>query len=213
MGTRDRWKAYLAGMLGLAGAGTAAFPEPGIPFAPREYPCYFTAVAPVVDGVIERPLWDQAPWTETFVDIRGEHFDPGPRHRTRASLLWDENFLYVAADLEEPDLWGTFQQRDAVIYHENDFELFLDPDGDNHFYYELEINALGTVWDLLLPWPYRDGNAAINGWDIAGLKSAVYLDGTLNEPGDTDRGWSVELALPWAILAECARRPAPPGYP
>jgi hypothetical protein len=212
MGNRDRCLAVIAGLLGLSGAGFAAFPVPEVPFAPREYPCYFTAVAPAIDGVVERPLWDQAPWSEAFVDIRGEHFEPGPRHRTRAKLLWDAQYLFVAAELDEPDLWGTYTQRDAVIYHENDFEIFLDPDSDSHFYYELEINALGTVWDLLLPWPYRDGNSAINGWDIAGLRSAVSLDGTLNDPLDTDRGWSVELALPWTILAECARRPAPPDH-
>lgn len=190
----------------------AAFPVPQIPFAPREYPCYFTTAAPEIDGAIESPLWDQAPWSETFVDIRGAQFEPGPRHRTRAKLLWDDVYLYVAAELEEPRLWGTLTERDAVIYHDNDFEIFLDPDGDSHFYYELEINTLGTVWDLLLPWPYRDGNSAINGWDIAGLHSAVRLDGTLNDPSDTDRGWSLELALPWKILAECANRPAPPEH-
>ncbi len=43
------------------------------------------------------------------------------------------------------------------------------------------------------------------------MKSAVSLDGTLNNPSDTDRGWSVELALPWKALGELARRPSPPG--
>ena len=58
-------------------------------------------------------------------------------------------------------------ERDSVIFRDNDFEVFIDPDGDTHAYYELEINALGTVWDLLLLKPYRDGGPAINGWDIA----------------------------------------------
>ena len=71
-------------------------------------------------------------------------------------------------------------------------EFFIDPNGDNHEYYEFEINALGTGWDLLLPRPYKDGGKAVNGWEIRGLKSAVHLDGTLNVPEDTDRGWSVK---------------------
>lgn len=34
-------------------------------------------------------------------------------------------------------------------------QVFLDPDGDNLHYYEIEINGLGATWDLLLGRPYR----------------------------------------------------------
>jgi hypothetical protein len=202
-----------ATVLGLgAGPARAAgeFPVPGIPYAPREYVCPWTSTAPVIDGSLDEPAWETAPWTGAFVDIQGP-LEPPPRFMTRAKMLWDDSFFYVAAQMEEPDLWATYRQRDAVIYHENDFEVFIDPDGDTHEYYELEINALGTVWDLLLIKPYRDGGPAVNAWDIAGLESAVKLEGSLNDPSDRDRGWSVELAFPWAVLAECAHRPAPPA--
>ena len=56
----------------------------------------------------------------------------------------------------------------------------------------------------------KDDGKAMNAWEIAGLKSAVFVDGTVNDPRDTDRGWSVELAFPWRVLAEQARRPTPP---
>jgi hypothetical protein len=102
-------------------------------------------------------------------------------------------------------------EHDSVIFQDNDFEVFIDPDGDNHEYYELEINALNTTWDLRLVKPYRDGGPALNEWEIPGMRTAVRIDGTLNDPSDTDRGWSVTLALPWAALGEYARRPAPPG--
>jgi hypothetical protein len=99
-----------------------------------------------------------------------------------------------------------------VIYQDNDFEVFIDPDGDSHEYYELEVNALNTVWDLLLIRPYRDGGPAVNAWDIAGLRTAVQCDGTLNDPRDRDRGWTVEIAIPWRVLAECSRGQAPPVH-
>ena len=51
----------------------------------------------------------------------------------------------------------TLTEHDSVIFQDNDFEVFIDPDGDNHNYYEIEINALNTEWDLRLPKPYRDG--------------------------------------------------------
>lgn len=170
------------------------------------------APAMTIDGVISTAEWSKATWTSDFVDIEGS-VKPNPAFRTRVKMMWDDNYLYIAAEMEEPHVWGTLTERDAVIFHDNDFEVFIDPDhGDTFNYYELEINALGTVWDLLLTKPYRDNGEAINAWDIAGLKSAVHINGTLNNPRDRDTGWTVELAMPWSVLKEAARehrRPKP----
>ncbi|MCO5296046.1 MAG: carbohydrate-binding family 9-like protein [Fimbriimonadaceae bacterium] len=176
---------------------------------PKGYVCLRAPGPPTIDGRLDKPFWAHAAWTDAFVDIEGDA-QPAPRHRTRAKMLWDERFFYIGAELEEPHVWGTLTEHDSVIFQDNDFEVFLDPDGDNHRYYEIEINALGTVWDLLLARPYRNGGPAINAWEIPGLQSAVDVDGTLNDPSDEDRGWSVELALPWKVLGECAGRPSPP---
>lgn len=171
----------------------------GFEYGPEQYVCYQAAGHLKIDGLIEEAEWGQAPWTKPFVDIEGGK-KPLPYYETRAKMLWDDDYLYIAAELEEEHLWATYDRRDAVIFQENNFEVFLDPDGDTHNYYELEINALGTVWDLLLSKPYRDGGPAINGWDISGLKKGIQLSGTLNKPSDTDRGWSVELAIPWKTI-------------
>jgi hypothetical protein len=190
---------------------TAAFEHPATPWNPRWYRCPPTPTAPVIDGRLDDAVWELAPWTEDFIDIEGEARPVPPRYRTRAKLLRGAQALYIAAELEEPHVWGTLTERDAVLFYDNDFEVFIDPDGDNHLYGELEINALGTVWDLLLVRPYRDGGPAIDGWDIAGLQTAVHVDGTLNDPGDTDRGWTVEIAIPWDVLQEIAgQRACPP---
>ncbi len=109
--------------------------------------------------------WLDAPWSLDFVDIEGD-VKPKPWFRTRVKMLWDDEYFYVGAELEEPHLWATQTAHDSVIFHENDFEVFIDPDGDNHDYYEYEINALGTDWDLRLPKPYRDGGPALNEWEI-----------------------------------------------
>ena len=187
-----------------------SLPVPQIPFDPRRYLCYRTDTPLKIDGKISEQSWAEAPWTEAFVDIEGA-LKPLPRFKTRAKMLWDDTYFYVAAEMEEPDLWAKLTERDAVIYHDNDFEVFIDPDGDSHEYYELEVNAFNTQWDLLLLKPYRDGGPAVNAWDIQGLKTAVHLDGTLNKPNDTDKGWSIEIALPWAVLKECAHRTTPPA--
>lgn len=169
----------------------------------RHYVSYRTPRPLDIDGRLGEPAWRAARWTAPFVDIEG-YDRPAPRWRTRVKMLWDDAYLYIGAELEEPHVWATLTERDAVIYRDDDFEVFIDPDGDTHNYYELEINALGTVWDLLLVKPYRDGGPALTGWDIAGLRAAVSVQGTVNDPSDRDRGWSVELALPWSALAEHA---------
>ena len=115
-------------------------------------------------------------------------------------MLWDETYFYVAADMEEPDLWATYDQHDMIVFHENDFEVFIDPDGDGREYYEIEINVLGTVFDLFLHRPYREGGPAEHGWDSDGLKWAIHTNGTINDPTDKDVGWVVELAIPWTDL-------------
>ncbi|KPK04216.1 MAG: carbohydrate-binding family 9-like protein [Gemmatimonas sp. SG8_28] len=178
----------------------------------RSYVCYRTGEAPVIDGRLDDPAWWAVPRSEPFVDILGDSAS-APSLETRFSMLWDDDYLYVAAELEEPHVWATLTERDARIFEDDDFELFLDPDGDTHQYYELEINAFGTVWDLFLVKPYRDGGPAISAWDIRDLHAGIGVDGTLNDPSDTDRGWTVELAIPWRSIVEAApgRRAPRPG--
>ena len=178
-------------------------PEPQLVFGPRCYAAQRAEGPLELDGRLDKEFWAHAPWSEDFVDIEGD-IRPRPPKRTRAKMLWDDDYLYIGAHLEEDQIWATITERDAVIFHDNDFEVFIDPDGDTHNYYEFEMNALNTVWDLLLPKPYRDGGPAINGWDIAGLKTAVHIDGELNNPHADNRGWSLEIAMPWRILKECA---------
>ncbi len=165
----------------------------------REYTCNKASKPLQINGILNDDAWRSAPWTQFFVDIEGEA-KPKPRFRTRAKMLWDDEFFYVAAEMEEPKLWATYDKHDMVIFHEHDFEIFLDPDRDGLHYFEFEINAKNTGWDLYLDKPYNDGGKADDGWEMPGLKTAVHLRGTLNEPKDKDRGWSLEIAIPWSAL-------------
>ncbi len=176
---------------------------------PRGYLCPKAVAAPSVDGRLDDPAWQQAVWTEDFADIEGPS-KPKPRFRTRAKMLWDDQYFYIAAEMVEPHVWGTIKERDAVIFQDPDFEVFIDPDADSHQYYEFEMNALNTVWDLRLVKAYKDGGPALNEWNIQGLKTAVHVDGTLNDPSDTDRAWTLAIAFAWAALAEFSKQACPP---
>ncbi|MEX0600671.1 MAG: sugar-binding protein [Rhodothermales bacterium] len=177
---------------------------------PRHYVCHFTPNPPIIDGRLDDPAWSDATWTEPFVDIEGER-GPEPRFDTRVAMRWDDDFLYVAARMDDPHVWGTITEPNSVIYLDKDFEVFIDPDGDNHNYYELEINALNTIWELTLEKPYRDGGPVYSPTHLPGLRTAVHVEGTLNAPHDTDIGWSVELALPWDGLSRHGYAPPADG--
>jgi len=195
--------------------GSSGFSQPvripEIEFSPRSYVCYKTDKPVTTDGKLTEGSWQSAKWTEDFIDIEGSK-KPVPRFQTRVKMLWDDTFLYIAAELEEADIRGSLKQRDTVIFYDNDFEIFIDPDGDTREYYEIEMNALNTIWDLLLTGPYRDGDdgKAITSWDIMGLRTGIDIQGTLNKPGDVDKCWIVEAAIPWQVLKECAANGSKP---
>ncbi len=169
---------------------------------PRSYIAHKTNEAIVVDGKMDENSWRMAPWSEDYIDIEGQLT---PTYRTRMKMLWDEDYLYVLAEMEEPHIWATLKQRDTVIFYNNDFEIFIDAEGDTHNYYEFEMNAHNTVWDLFLTKPYRNNGKVIDSWDIQGVKSAVDIRGTLNNSSDTDEGWTVEIALPWKVITEASK--------
>ena len=136
-------------------------------------------------------------FSEDFIDIEGVKT---PKYQTNVKMLWDDSYLYFYAKMEEPHIWATLKQRDTVIFYNNDFEIFIDPDGDAQNYMEFEMNALNTVWDLFIVKPYREPSPIIDNWDIKGLKSAVHIEGSLNDPSNQDKFWSVEVAMPWEAL-------------
>ncbi len=175
---------------------------------PKKYTTYFTTQAPQLDGTITEAAWQAAPWTENFTDIEGGG-KPKPTWPTRVKMLWNDTCLFLAAELQEPHVWATLKERDAIIYHDNDFEVFLDPDNDGQHYYEIEVNALNTIFDLYLDKPYRNGGQALISWRAAGLQSAVQVQGTINQPNDIDKSWTVEMAIPFRAISKSPKSKMP----
>ena len=174
---------------------------------PKVYAATKTNQTIIIDGKLDS-AWEKASWSTTFVDIEGENKEKPP-YSTRFKMLWDEEHLYIYSILNEPHIWGTLKQKDTIIYHNNDFEIFLKPKLSSPLYYEIEINTLNTIMDLLMPKPYRLGGQAIMHWDAKDLKSAIHVEGTLNNPSDTDQYWAVELAIPYKSLRSFGSRPTP----
>jgi Domain of unknown function (DUF1083). len=182
---------------------------------PHVYIAPYTSVPLTIDGDVEKNEWEDVPWSSYFDDIRGApdappEDRPNDNCRTKMKMMWDEEFLYIAAIIEsDMEVRATFEERNSPIFHQDsDFEVFLDPSSSCHYYKELEMNALNTVWNLMLNRPYADGGHEYSGriarpgepnyYDVEGQKTAVRLvEGSLNNGGD-DQGrtvWTVEMAL------------------
>lgn len=164
---------------------------------PNSYIAFHTSEALEIDGDDTEVAWEKVPWSQPFIDIQGVK---KPKYNTQVKMLWDDTYFYIFAKLEEPHVWADITQHDAIIFHNNNFEVFVDTNGDAQNYYEIEVNALNTIWDLFLSKPYRETNVVLNDWTATGMKSAIKINGTLNNPTDVDRGWTVEMALPWHIF-------------
>lgn len=192
----------LALALGLAAPARAQAPFRGLEplfTPPKGYVVQHTSQPLMLDGNLQESDWQKAAWTTDFVDIEGAK-KPQPAFQTRVKMLWNDSTLFIAATLQEPQIWATQTHHDDIIYKDNDFEVFIDPDNNAHQYFEVEVNAINKIFDLYLPKPYRDKGDALISWDVPELRSGVSIDGTLNQPQDQDRSWTVEMAIPLKTL-------------
>jgi hypothetical protein len=218
-------------VLGTAVTGAA---DPPV----AHYTCYRAAGAIRIDGRLDEASWQKATPSESFVDIVSG--DPA-WYETRVSLLWDDRYLYFGFTVPETNVVATLTERDSKIYRDNDVEVFIAGE-NAYYEFEINahntIYEVFWIWhDALRPGgPYEPRNwdttkpivATLEGigghkhprgrrwgfldWDFPGLRHAVHIDGTLNDSSDTDRGWTVELALPWEGLRPLADgRSLPPG--
>lgn len=153
-----------------------------------------------IDGDLNDQVWKDAEWTDHFLDIRGPDF-PKPYLNTKAKILWSDSMIYFGAYLEEPHIWAKIKEDEKIMFYDNDFEIFIDPNGDNHNYYEFEFNALNKKWDLFLQWPYRDTLKPDLAWNCKGLRHATKIYGSINKSDDIDSAWTLEVAIPIRQIA------------
>ena len=171
------------------------------PYVPRYYVIYKKTSKIVIDGDINEKAWQDADWFDTFVDHQ-HPYAPLPWKTTRAKMVYDKDYLYVAAQLQEENVWGSITKRDDIVYYENDFEIFLDPTANGINYFEFELNALNTMFDMWHELDNHRGAYADPVFDSKGTRHVVKVDGTLNYHYDIDNGWFVEVKIPFRDLKE-----------
>lgn len=179
------------------------------PFKPRQYVGYRTIDDIIVDGSLDESSWKNAEWTENHVHIVFEGYK-NPNFDTRSKMVWDDENMYFAGFLEEPNIYAHLIKKDTIICRESDFEIFIDVDSDARNYIEIEFNALGTIWDITYAKELDKGALpkswhwipTSEPWDVQGMRLTVRTHGTLNYSFDKDEGWFYECSIPWSTLQE-----------
>lgn len=171
---------------------------PVFPQTIREYTVNRASATLQIDGQLTESDWIAAPRTERFVWYTD---GAATRLNTQAKMLWDEAYLYIGFICEDPDVWGTFKNRDDHLWNGEVVEILCDPDGDGLNYFEVQVNPLGTLLDLLLNRAYSVGGKANLTWNLDSLRADVWVDGTLNNLSDVDSQWTCEIRLPFSELA------------
>ncbi len=175
------------------------------PVPQPHYECPKVAVPPVIDGKLDDDAWKRAPEILMVMSTDGS---PATK-TTTARMCWDDTCLYICWDSVDTDIWGTMTQRDDPIYREEVVEAFLSPECDLVRYYEFNVSPRNVIFDASVTNPDGLGPAdgTDYGWNCEGIRSAVVVDGTLDDRTDVDRGWTAELAIPFAGLGVRAPRP------
>ena len=161
--------------------------------APKE--CRWAGTKITIDGQGDEPAWQHAQVIDGF---RVPWQNRDARTSTKARLLWDDENIYFLAEMEDADLYADIREDNGMLWTNDVFELFFKPSDEQRGYYELQANPTGAILNMYLP---SRGSGAYQRWKV-GQKFdrtvKVRLDGTLNDIGDRDRGWTAEGRFAWS---------------
>ena len=198
----------LALLASVAVAGEPEAPPPVLPDLPT-YDCHQAAQPPVLDGLLDDPCWAGIPAIRLCRCISGT----GATQATTVKVIWHGDYLYTAWRVREFDVQDHNQNRNDSVFGEACVEHFLQapggfpPQGDSpNRYCEVDLSPTGVIWDGRVDNPYGFPPDYTKGlklvvdpaWDPPDIKCASKLYGTLNDPSDTDHGWTMEVQIPLA---------------
>ena len=188
---------------------------PGSPGAPepekaedeivtRQAVCRWADRPPVLDGKLDDPCWKNA----AVIDRFGAYWTKTPRQGTRAYLVWDDEALYYAATMTDTELRSYGTHHNDTLWDGDVFELFFKPSTDRPAYYEFQANPREIVFEMAFP-GRGQVKEPLDKAPALGSKAVVALDGTLDQPGDKDKGWTVEARIPWTAFKPTGGKPKP----
>ncbi len=159
----------------------------------------FVANPPELDGNLEDSAWQIATQSVLKENSTGNQVQD-PALVTYVMTCYDANNLYIAFLCQDPDIWSTFTQRDEYLWKEEAVEVFIDVDDIPENYVEIEVSPANVLFDSYIVDPDNIDVPATAMLNLSGIRTAVHVNGSLNKRGDSDKNWSVEIAIPFKDL-------------
>ncbi|WP_188048807.1 DUF5916 domain-containing protein [Flavobacterium sp. GP15] len=142
-----------------------------------------------IDGKLDETIWQSAPIASDFVMLTPDNGKKIPENRrTEIRVLYDNDAVYIGALLydESPDkILKEITQRDNFGTSDL-FGVFINGFNDGQQDFQFFVNAADGQADCIT----TDSNGEDYSWDAVWKSKAVI----------TDKGWVVEMRIPYAAL-------------
>ncbi len=154
----------------------------------QSYKAIQTNAPPVIDGKSNDKVWNIAPWSGYFYDLKtGEKAS----EQTKFKVIYDAKNLYllIHCDSKYPaEIIANERIHDSnKIFRDDSIEIFLSPQNSAANYFHMAFNSLGTTWDAIVLHKKHKLNKAWNPqWEVA-----TYCDET---------GWTAEVKIPFMSM-------------
>ncbi len=160
-----------------------------------------------VDGRLDEAAWKSAQRSNPLRNADGSEAQPDLA--TVVMAAYDDTTLYLAFTVRDPAIESPYRNRDDELWNGDVVEVFLDPGADGKDYVELQVSPANVVFDALFESHRTPDWPQARSFNPKGVKSAVQVTGTLNQAGDEDSGYDVEIAIPFGDLPGMKAPPEP----
>jgi len=135
--------------------------------------------------------------------------------QTEVRALYDDTYLFVQFKCEDPYIWATIEDRDGPVWEEECVEIFLNPSGSKHQYFEINLNPLNTLFDACVlnrrtEQRQNESFEPLAQFDIAGVKTETKIEGDMHVDGG-GKSWTAYYAIPHKALYGAANVPPQAG--
>ena len=160
----------------------------------REMVATRTSAPPIIDGIIDDKVWENAIIENEFVQFEPYNL-AAPSERTEARLMYDNDYVYIAVnnyDTEPEKITGRLSRKDrwmeAFGPHSDWVGVAFDSNNDDRTGYWFAVNPAGSRMDVYVS---GEGMKAFDSsWDVVWeFKTAIH-----------DQGWSIEMKIPMSVF-------------
>ncbi len=145
---------------------------------------------PVIDGLLDEPIWKEAPRDSRFFSKRTKPYGQPTKQPTTVQVAYDEEYLYVAfrCGYETPGVRDDALPPDeSTLFDSEVVWVFVDPHHDHANARGFAVGRTGARADV--EWS-NNGNTANLDWRAIWQSATRY---------DKD-WWTAEYAIPWGTV-------------